>query len=77
MAFFSKKGEKLSSSEVRKKLYRISSLSSSERDEIMRALKPQLDLGGITKQEFEATLKKMRKSKKLSKYDKKRLEKSL
>ena len=59
MGIFSNNNKKLTSKEVHKALYGISGINSDERDEIMDALEPDKDMGGITEFELERTLRKL------------------
>jgi hypothetical protein len=77
MGLFSRRDEKLSAREVYRELLKIRELSHSERQEIMNALKPSLDLGGITRWELKKTLMEMSRQKKLTSDEKRRLGKRL
>jgi hypothetical protein len=77
MGLFSRPEKKLSSREVFNELLKIRELSHSERQEIMDALKPSLDMGEITRYELKKTLIQMRQQGKLTRGEKDRLEKKL
>lgn len=77
MGIFSSPNEKLSSREVQKALFKIKSLSGSDRDEIMSALRSELDLGGITQFELAKTIKNLEKSNQISKFQRKVMEREL
>lgn len=77
MGIFSSPNEKLSSREFQKALFKIKSLSGSDRDEIMSALRSELDLGGITQFELAKTIKNLEKSNQISKFQRKVMEREL
>lgn len=77
MGLFSGSEKKLSAREVYHELHKIRELSHSERQEIMNALKPSLDMGGITRWELKKTLMEMGRQKKLTSDERRRLGKKL
>jgi hypothetical protein len=71
MGIFSSSNEKLSSKEMKKALFQIKSLSGADREEIMQALRSDLDMGGITKFELSKTIRELEKSNQISKFQRK------
>ena len=77
MGLFTKSNQKLSLKEITRALYDVSGLSSSERKVIIEALRPNQDLGGITKYELKKTLRRLEREGKLEKDDKRRVERKI
>ena len=61
------------SEEIKKALFRINTLDYKERPEVFKALREELDHGGVSPQEFKDIISELRREHKISEVDAKNL----